>query len=121
MADETTSLKSPPITPVVESGSAPLSEPQAASSSGRTRLASLMVNDARSYLLEYYELLASLFPCLKDSKWEAGLLDEREKMDAMIEDNDVVVFAKGGCGYCERAKEALAKFQLSTPFTLKVS
>ena len=48
------------------------------------------------------------------------MLDEREKMDSMIKDYDVVLYGKGGCGYCKRAKEALAKFQLSIPLTFKV-
>ena len=52
--NEKTSLKNAPVTPV-DSGAA--SAPLEASKS-RVRLVSLVVNDARSYLLEYYEVMS---------------------------------------------------------------
>lgn len=49
--------------------------------------------------------LSTAFPCLKDGKSEGALADESKLIDEKISNNDVVLVGKGGCGYCERAKE----------------
>ncbi|GMH92237.1 hypothetical protein TrVE_jg7529 [Triparma verrucosa] len=79
-----------------------------------------MKDDATSYLLEYWQFLSALFPCLKNSNSNQALSEESALIDSKISNFDVVLVGKGGCGYCKRAKETLAAQQASTPFTLDV-
>ena len=69
---------------------------------------SMMKDDATSYLLEYWQFLSALFPCLKNSNSNQALSEESALIDSKISNFDVVLVGKGGCGYCKRAKETLA-------------
>ena len=41
-------------------------------------------------------------------------------LDNLVKENDVLLLGKVGCGFCRRAKEALAAQQLTSSFVLKV-
>ncbi len=90
--------------------------PSAASSRNETLVASVlddMKTDLLSFLNEYFMWCYPLqTPYIQQHSAE---------ITHLIESYDVVVFGKVGCGYCERAKKALAIQQRESPFPFSIT
>lgn len=73
---------------------------------------SLIKSDILGYLNEFLPRSLDIFSCLLNNEEENKILAEcRDNNVADMANNDVVVFAKVGCGYCERAKKCLSELQ----------
>lgn len=64
------------------------------------KASSKMMEDLKSYLNEY--------TCCIKRRDPQGTAEKIELITQLVNDNDVSVFAKDGCGFCTRAKDLLA-------------
>jgi len=82
----------------------------------------LVKSDIQGYLQEFLPTnLHFIFTKCFDSTEERNLLEACKKNNEKdIDDHDVVLFAKVGCGYCEKAKKVLKELQEKMSFSLKI-
>ena len=75
------------------------------------------INDLRGYLSEYPFLPSA---CTSGSADRDLISSMKLKNTEAIKNNDVVVFAKVGCGFCAKAKKCLEEEQARVPFTMQI-
>jgi glutaredoxin-related protein len=87
---------------------------------GTTAKGSVLAQFCKKGKDDFVAYLAEYGFRVNDFKYKAEMLEKRKKITSSINTNDVVVIAKVGCGFCQKAKDALAGQQERQPFSLDV-
>ena len=84
--------------------------------SGKKSLVASVFDDVKTDLFSFLNEYFMWFYPLKSPYTQR----HSEEISALLDAYDVVVFTTVGCGYCLKAKNALAAQQLESPFSLAV-